>query len=110
MSSNIATLAKRLKEHPDDSFIKFALALELIKVGKLNQAVILFESIVKDDPDYIGVYYHLGEQYALQGENKKALETYKAGIEAAGKLNDTHAESELSTALLTLEMELDDEL
>lgn len=110
MSSNIATLAKRLKEHPDDSFTKFALALELIKVGKLNQAVILFESIVKDDPDYIGVYYHLGEQYALRSENKKALETYKAGIEVARKLNDTHAESELSTALLTLEMELDDEL
>ena len=106
-NSNIATLAKRVKEHPDDSFSKFALALELIKINKRKSAIVLFEDIMQNDPTYVGVYYHLGEQYLIDGENKKALETYKTGIEIASSLKDEHAKSELSTALLTLELEME---
>ncbi len=107
-NSNIAVLAKRVKMRPDDSFSKFALALELIKINKNPQAVVLFEDIVGNDPNYVGVYYHLGEQYLLEGENKKALETYKMGIEIATNLNDAHAKSELATALLALEMDMEE--
>lgn len=70
-SSNIATLAKRVKDHPNDSFSKFALALEIIKIDRRKSAVVLFEDIVQNDPNYVGVYYHLGEQYLIDGENKK---------------------------------------
>ena len=104
-SSNIRSLAKRLIRNPNDSFSKFALALELLKIGKRKSAIILFEDIVDNDPNYTGVYYHLGEQYILDGEYKKALNIYKSGIKIASSLNDEHAKTELSTALLTLELE-----
>jgi tetratricopeptide (TPR) repeat protein len=104
---NIATLAKRVKDHPSDSFSKFALALELIKIDKRTQAIVLFEDIAQNDPKYVGVYYHLGEQYLIDGQNKKALNTYKKGIQIAESINDNHAKSELSTALLTLELEME---
>jgi len=104
---NIATLVKRVKESPNDSFSKFALALELIKIDKRKQAMILFEDIVEHDSNYVGVYYHLGEQYLLDGENKKAFDTYNKGIDIASSLNDEHAKSELLTALLTLESEME---
>ena len=77
----------------------------LLKIGKRKSAIILFEDIVDNDPNYTGVYYHLGEQYILDGENKKALNIYKSGIKIASSLNDEHAKTELSTALLTLELE-----
>lgn len=107
-NSNISTLVKRLKMEPDDSFSKFALALELIKIDKRKPAIILFEDIVDNDPNYIGVYYHLGEQYLIDGENQKALNIYKYGIEKASFLKDDHAKSELSTALLTLKLEVEE--
>ncbi|MCR9131066.1 MAG: tetratricopeptide repeat protein [bacterium] len=104
-SKNIKPLLQRVKQHPDDLFSKFALALELIKVQKQKEAVLLFEDIIRRDPEYVGVYYHLGGQYQLQNENKKAISTYKQGIEVAERLRDVHAKSELATALLTLQLE-----
>lgn len=101
-------MAARVKENPTDSFSKFALALELLKESKKEKAKVLFESIEAQDPNYVGVYYHLGKLYSEIEENKKALETYKKGIEVAIHLSDLHAKSELQGALLNLELELED--
>lgn len=106
-STNIPVLAKRVQENPEDSFSKFALALELLKIGKRQQCILLFEDIINRDPNYVGVYYHLGEQYFLQNKNKEALATYKQGIKVAENQNDLHAKSELQAALQSLELELE---
>lgn len=108
MGSNIPILAARVKKNPADSFSKFALALELLKEGQQTKAKVLFENIETYDPDYVGVYYHLGKLYTEIEENKRALETYKKGIEVAIRIKDLHAKSELQSALLTLELELED--
>ncbi len=68
----------------------------------------LFENIRDNDPEYVGVYYHLAKLYVEFGENQKALETYKKGIEVAEAQNDAHSKSELAEALLTLELEMED--
>lgn len=107
MKNNIPTLAARIKDNPDDSFSKFALALELIKIGQKEKAQVLFESIIENDPNYVGVYYHLGALYVGLEENKKALSTYKKGIEIANTLNDQHARTELQSALMSFELNLD---
>ncbi|MAL18224.1 MAG: hypothetical protein CL670_02080 [Balneola sp.] len=109
MSSRISTLAKAVKEHPDDSFYKFTLALEMLKIDETAKARVLFEAIENSDPEYVGVYYHLAKLYVELGENKKALETYKKGIEVAEEQGDNHTKSELSGALLNLEIEMEDE-
>lgn len=108
MSSRISTLAKAVKEHPEDSFYKFTLALEMLKIEQPAKARILFEAIKKDDPEYLGVYYHLAKLYSTLNENKKALETYKEGINVAEGQNDQHTKSELSAALLNLEIEMEE--
>lgn len=107
MASNIPKLAARIKENPGDSFSKFALALELLKTGDQQKALLLFENIIKTDPEYTGVYYHLAKLYTENGENKKAFDTYKKGIEVAEAARDQHAKSELQGALLNLELELE---
>ncbi|MEX0720506.1 MAG: hypothetical protein WD059_07545 [Balneolaceae bacterium] len=110
MNSRISTLAKAVKEHPEDSFYKFTLALEMLKLDQVGKAKVLFEAIKDTDPEYVGVYYHLAKLYTDTGENKKALNTYKQGIKVAESQNDLHTKSELSAALLNLEIEIKDQL
>lgn len=106
--SRIPELAKRIKNDPDDSFSKFALALELLKIGEHGKSKTLFENIVNKDPDYVGVYYHLAALYVESGENNKAINTYKEGIKVAGKKGDQHALSELRSAYMNLQLETED--
>lgn len=105
--NRIPELARRVKEDPSDSFSKFALALELKKIGEQAKVLTLFRDIEMNDPEYVGVYYHLGALYEEMGENIKALNTYKKGIEIAGKKMDQHARSELQSALMNLQTETD---
>ncbi len=108
MSTNISKLARQIKKNPDDSFSKFALALELLKIGEQKSALPLFKNIAANDPEYVGVYYHLGKLYEELGENNLAFDTYKAGISVAEQNQDHHSKSELQGALINLEIELED--
>lgn len=108
MASRISTLASAVKKNPDDSFSKFALALELLKIGEATKARRFFEDIKDNDPGYVGVYYHLGKLYVEMDENKKALKTYKQGIKVAEEQNDAHSKTELSEALFALELDLEE--
>lgn len=110
MESKISKLANQLKENPNDSFLKFALALELLKIDQHEKALSLFKNIRNNDPDYAGVYYHLGKLYEELGENNLALKCYKDGITVTTKLKDQHSRSELQGALINLEMEIEDSL
>jgi len=103
--NKIKQLVSYIKRNPNDSFSKFALALEFLKMDKTDKARILFENIRDKDPDYIGVYYHLGNLYATTGAPEKARSTFKTGIEKARKANESHAASELQEALFSLELE-----
>jgi len=104
--SKIRKLAGYIRQNPDDSFSKFALALEFKKLDRLEKARILFENIRKNDPGYVGVYYHLGKVYELLEMNKQASIAYKEGIEIAGSKNgEERTLSELQEALQQLEEE-----
>lgn len=106
MSSRISTLAKAVRDNPEDSYYKFTLALEMLKLNQTSKALVLFEAIRESDPDYIGVYYHLAKLYEQLGENKKAYNVYKEGIKASDAKDDHHTKSELAGALFNLEIEM----
>lgn len=106
---NIKRLAKLLKDTPDDSFTKFALALELLKLNEVTKARVLFESILQSDPEYLGVYYHLGKLYESSGNPRKAGQLYKTGIEVATRQNENRTKLELQNALDFLITEPDHE-
>lgn len=106
---NIARLAGILKNNPDDSFAKFALALELLKRDEVTRARLLFESVREQDPDYLGVYYHLGKLYEKMGLAEKAVATYHEGITLAEKTGESKTLLELKEALQQLIPEKDHE-
>lgn len=99
----VRKLKEFLAAEPDDSFSRFALALEHLKSGDTDTARTHFEFIRNNQPDYIGVYYHLGKLYEETGESLKALQTFTSGISIARDGNDHHAASELEQALHELE-------
>lgn len=94
----IEKLKEFLQINPDDSFIKHALALEYIKLNDDKGARTLFESVLDNDPGYIGSYYHLAKLLERTGETEYAISIYEKGMEAAKKSGDNHALGELKSA------------
>lgn len=107
--NKIKLLAQAVSRNPNDSFSKFALALELIKSDRVDQALILFESIYRNEPSYIGIYYHLGKLYQHLDRIEEAEKCFSEGIERAKQQKETRTRSELQEALLQLKEETSDE-
>ncbi len=99
----IEKLESFLKIDPKDTFTRFALALEYVKLNNLDKSCDLFEEIVVDDPNYVGTYYHLGGLYKKMNRTEDAIYTFRQGMEIAKKTGDQHALSEIQAALLELD-------
>jgi len=106
--SKISQLAKNVQQDPSDTFSKFALALELLKEDQVEKAQLLFEAILKQDPDYLGVYYHLGKLYQRREMYGLAEDMFTKGIQIATKKNESRTKSELSEALVQLQIEIEE--
>ena len=94
----IEQLEKWLADSPHDNFIQHALALEYIKLGRDEEARILFEKLLEYDPGYVGSYYHLAKLLERNGQITGAMQVYQKGMEKAQKAGDKHALNELRAA------------
>lgn len=94
----IEKLKEFLTATPNDSFLQHALALEYIKMGNDVDAKVLFENILKNEPGYVGSYYHLGKLYEREGNYPTAIDIYEKGMAECKKVNDRHAWNELNMA------------
>jgi Tfp pilus assembly protein PilF len=99
LMSRIDTLKGFLEAEPNDSFSRYALALEYVKASRHDDAVREFETVKKNDPDYVATYYQLGKLYQQLGKAHEAEKTYRTGITVASKIRDEHTRSELEAAL-----------
>ena len=97
--NRIEILKGFLKDNPNDSFLRYALALEYIKLGQNDEAVREFETVRNTDPEYVATYYQLGQLYQKLGQKHDAEKTFRTGITVATKAGDEHTRSELEAAL-----------
>jgi Tfp pilus assembly protein PilF len=88
-----------LNDNANDSFSRYALALEYVKLGQNDDAVREFETVKTNDPDYVATYFQLGQLYQKLGKTHEAEETFRTGITVAAKIGDEHTKSELEGAL-----------
>ncbi len=95
-SSRIEVLQQLLDQNPSNAFVRYGLAMELVKAGELDQAVSEFESLLSTDPSYSAAYFHGGQTLEKLGRVEQARDVYRRGIEAS---RDPHARSELQAAL-----------
>jgi Tfp pilus assembly protein PilF len=95
----IARIKEILKDSPDDSFLKHALALEYIKLNNDHDARQLFEELLAHEPGYVGSYYQLGKLLERAGDTTQAISVYEKGMEMAKAAGEKHAYNELQVAL-----------
>lgn len=99
----MATRREMLEEFvatdPNDSFSRYALALELEKEGRAGDAVSQLQEVVSRDETYVAAYYHLGRMLAKAGKEEEALTAYKRGLDAATKAGDQKTRNEIQEAI-----------
>ncbi len=105
MTPRLQLLTKLLAESPNDSFLIFAIAKDYEGVGQTAEAIGFYQKLRENDPDYVGLYYHLGKLFEKSGQIENAVEVFDAGILVARKLKDRHAESELAGARLEIDID-----
>lgn len=93
--SRLDKLLEFLKNEPHDEFLQYALATEYLRLNDTDKALQYYENLVKNHPDYVGTYYHLGKLYEALDRRSDAISTYEKGMEVAKKKRDNHAFSEL---------------
>ncbi len=108
--TRLEQLIKMNLENPNDDFIIYALAKEYEKLEMVEKALDSFFYLKEKNPAYIGVYYHLGKLLEINSRQLEALEIYNEGIQMAKSIQDMHALSELQSAKLNLEIEMEGEV
>lgn len=103
MKSRQETLEEFIAADPNDSFSRYALALELEKKGEEASAVLQFREVIVRDPGYVAAYYHLGKVLARIGHTDEARDVYSKGLVAAVAANDQRTSAEIQEALDSLD-------
>ena len=103
MKTRKQMLEEFLSEDPNDSFSRYALALELEKEGKPPEAVEQLREVIARDPDYVPAYHHLGRLLGQTGLIEEARDIYRRGVNAAIAAGDQRSRSEMQEALEGLE-------
>lgn len=98
-SDRIAQLKDFLENDPNDSFTRYALALEYAGKGEIQIALSLLLEVLERDPAYVPAYQQLGYQYLKLGRLSEAEQVLRRGIEVAREQNDPHAQREMQDAL-----------
>ena len=103
-------LLEFLESEPNDTFLKYALALEYIKEENYEQAKTALNEVLTLDKTYLAAYYQLGKIYEKHQNNNKAVEIYAEGMKQAQTKGDKHAYEELRFAAAGLDDSFEDEI
>ena len=103
MKTRRETLEEFVAADPNDSFSRYALALELEKSDSRAEAAGNLREVIARDPGYVAAYYHLGRILSRLGEVEESRAVYQRGLEAASAAKDQRAVSEIQEALDSLD-------
>jgi thioredoxin-like negative regulator of GroEL len=96
-------LEEFVAQDPDDSFSRYALALEFEKESRVEDALPQLREVIARDPSYVAAYYQLGKLLAQVGQIEEARDVYRRGLDAAMASGDQRARSEMQEALDNLD-------
>lgn len=100
--SRRARIEAMLVEDPDDTFLRYSLAMELDKEGDHEASLSRFSELTISDPPYVPAFFMAGQQLVRIGRVDEARDVLRRGIEAAQQQHDTHAAGEMSEFLRSL--------
>ena len=94
-------LEEMLAADPNDSFLNYAYALELVKE---DRAAGLQRLADMNDrfPDHVPAYFRHGQLLAESGDEAAARKVLQAGIQTARRVGDDHAAAEMNELVESL--------
>ena len=95
--ARVLRLEQFLREDENDSFSRYALALEY-KESDPAKAIAILEDLRRLDPKYKALYYHLAELYTDTDQPDLARSIFEQGILLLENSTDAHALKELKNA------------
>lgn len=101
----IEKLNALLEKDPNDTFSRYALALEHSGKNEPAAAVEILEELLKRDPNYLPAYHQLGQILGKLNRTAEAKNAYRSGIDLAMKQNDEKTAKEIREELEELEDE-----
>lgn len=103
MPGRLEQLEQLVRQHPDDTFLRYAIAMEYVSAGRLEDAAAALDALIERDPDYSAAYHQAGRVAEKRERFEDAARYYKRGIEVAGRQGDLHAKKEMQEALMMIE-------
>ena len=91
-----------LADEPDDTFLRYSLAMELEKEDQHDDSLQRLRELTEDDPPYVPAYFMAAQQLAKLGRIEDARSILRNGIEQARLQNNSHAAGEMSEFLTSL--------
>ena len=101
----IEKLKEMITKDPNDSFSRYALALEYNGINEPLTAIEILEELIKRDEKYIAAYHQLGQLLGKMNKTQEAKKAYRKGIDLAQEANDDKAVREMREELEELEDE-----
>lgn len=97
--SRLEAVRALVEQDPANSRIRFMLCMEYLGAADWPQALAELRALLDRDADYVAAYYQAGRASEELGKEDDARGFYSAGIDAARRVGDGHALSELQAAL-----------
>jgi thioredoxin-like negative regulator of GroEL len=91
-----------LADDPHDVFLRYSLAMELAKEGRVDESLQALRELATGDPPYVPAFFMAAQQLVERRDYEAARAALRTGIEAARAQHDAHAASEMSEFLASL--------
>jgi hypothetical protein len=102
VSKRLAFLEKTTAAGTKDPFPWYALALEYASLGRIDDALATFTKLRELDRTYVPMYFQAGTMLVKAARAAEGRSWLEGGVAAAKAKGDTHALSELESALAEL--------
>ena len=101
--ARIDQIREMLVESPDDTFLRYALAMELKSAEEHEPALKQFGELMKDEPPYVPAFFMSGQILAAIDRTEEAQAILTQGITFAQQQGELHAAGEMTEFLASLE-------
>ncbi len=101
----IKKLQEFLANDPNDSFTRYALAMEYNGLNDIELAITTLRELIERDPNYIAAYHQLGLILAKLNRTDEAKPVYRKGIDVAVLIGEEKEQHEMEEELEDIEDE-----
>jgi predicted Zn-dependent protease len=101
-NKRLAFLEKVTAEGTEDPLAWYGLAMEYRKLQRWDESLQTFTALRARKPDYVAMYLMCGQMLEEASRRDDAREWLEAGLAAAKAKGDSHAASEIESALALL--------